>query len=499
MKQAGIIISTLFLLVASSVSAQVDKDAYKAARRQAIEKYTKQQQQAQEQYNKARQKAIAEYAEFRRKANEEYARHMQEAWEALKVQKGEKLPEQPKPKRVPQAVPDKLPEATPLPTPVVAPKPRELPVPPIPDIPEPAPSVPTMDFGLYNTPCSVHATDNLKFHLASINEKSIAEAWKTLSTEKYDGLLHDCLAQRQQLHLSDWGYIRLLKSMSERLLGKGSNESVLMQMYLLTQSGMKVRMARANGRLVLLVPFDHNIYDYSFITLDGDRYYALEKNLSGSGIDVCKVSYPKEQVASIVMRELPSLAYKPAAKRTFEARQFGTLRAEIAANKNLVDFLNDYPISSAWECYANASLSQELKEALYPTLRAQVKGKSQKKAAHMLLDFVQTAFAYATDQDQFGHERPLFGDESFFYPKNDCEDRSILYSILVRDVLGLEVVLVHWEGHLGTAVHFTDEVEGDYFTIDGKRFVVCDPTYIGAPVGMSMPQFKNAKAKIVRL
>ena len=488
----------LTLLAAGSLSAQTDRDSYEARKKQMQEQYARQRQQTSQQYGEARRKAQQEYAEFRHKANEDYAKFVQAAWESMKIQKGEKLPEQPKPKRVPQAVPDKLPEATPLPEPVVTPKPREVSPPPIPDIPEPAPSAPTMNFGLYNTQCSVHASDDLKFHLASIDEKGVAEAWKTLSAEKYDGLLHDCLAQRQQLHLSDWGYIRLLKSMSDRLIDKSGNEAVLMQMYLLTQSGMKVRMARANGRLVLLVPFDHSIYDYSYITLDGEKYYVLDKNLSGN-IEVCKVAYPKEQVASIVMRELPSLAYKPATKRTFEARQFGTLKAEVAANKNLVDFLNDYPVSSAWECYANASLSKGLKDALYPALRAQIKGKSQKKATHMLLDFVQTAFDYATDQDQFGYERPLFGDESFFYLKNDCEDRSILYSILVRDLLGLEVVLVHWEGHLGTAVHFTDEVEGDYFTIDGKRFVVCDPTYIGAPVGMTMPQFKNAKANIVKL
>ncbi len=487
MKHAAIII--LALLMSGTVSAQTEREKYEAAKRQAMGQYASQ-----------RKKAMAEYAAFRKKANEEYAKFMQEAWEAMRVSKGEKPPAQPKPKRAPEAVPDKLPPATPLPTPIVAPSPRQVPPPPAPEveIPEPAPTVPTMSFAMYSTSCTVHASDDLRFTLPSLNEKSIAETWKVLSTEKYDGLLHDCLEQRKKLNLSDWGYIRLLKNMSERLLGKGGNEAVLMQMYLLTQSGMKVRMARANGRLVLLVPFDHNLYDYSFITLDGDRYYALDKNLSGN-IEVCKVAYPQEQVASIVMRELPALAYKPAAKRTFEARQFGTLRAEVAGNKNLVDFLNDYPVSSAWECYANASLSKELKEALYPALRAQIRGKSQKKAAHMLLDFVQTAFDYATDQDQFGYERPLFGDESFFYPKNDCEDRSILYSILVRDLLGLEVVLVHWEGHLGTAVHFTDEVEGDYFTIDGKRYVVCDPTYIGAPVGLTMPQFKNAKARIVRL
>ena len=117
----------------------------------------------------------------------------------------------------------------------------------------------------------------------------------------------------------------------------------------------------------------------------------------------------------------------------------------------------------------------------------------------MLLDFVQTAFDYATDQEQFGYERPLFGDESLYYPKNDCEDRSILFAILVRDLLGLDVVLVHWPGHLATAVHFPEEVDGDYFTVEGRRYTVCDPTYIGAGIGETMPQFQNDKANLVTL
>lgn len=488
MKHAAIII--LALLMAGTVSAQTEREKYEAAKRQAMGQYASQ-----------RKKAMAEYAAFRKKANEDYARYMQEAWEAMKVNKGEKPPAQPKPKRAPQVAPDKLHEATPLPTPVVVPAPRQVPPPPVPEenIPEPAPTAPTMQFALYNTPCIVHASENLRFTLPSLSEKSIAEAWKTLSAEKYDGLLHDCLEQRSQLHLSDWGYIRLLKNMSERLLSaQNSNEAVLLQMYLLTQSGMKVRIAKSDGRLVLLVPFDHDIYNYSYITIDGTHYYVLDKKTTGN-VEVCKVAFPKEQVASIVMKELPALTSSPSAKRTLEAKQFGTLKAEVRVNKSLIDFLSDYPVSSSWECYANASLSPEVKDALYPVLRSQIKGKSQKKAAQMLLDFVQTAFDYATDQDQFGYERPLFGDESFYYPKNDCEDRSILYSILVRDLLGLDVVLVHWTGHLGTAVCFTDEVDGDYFTIDGKKYVICDPTYIGASVGMTMPQFKNAKAKIVRL
>ena len=116
------------------------------------------------------------------------------------------------------------------------------------------------------------------------------------------------------------------------------------------------------------------------------------------------------------------------------------------------------------------------------------------------MNFVQTAFQYQTDQEQFGYERPLFGDETFYYPYSDCEDRSILFSILVRELLGLDIVLLHYPHHLATAVNFGDEeVYGSYFSINGQKYVISDPTYINAPVGECMPQFQNSSAEIVKI
>ena len=363
----------------------------------------------------------------------------------------------------------------------------------------PAPEKPTTAFSVYGTQCSVHAqTNELAFKLRSADEKGATEAWKLMSQTKYDGLLHDCLAQRDTLKLGDWGYLDLLKAVSERLLGQGTNEAVLMQMYLFVQSGYKARIGKQDGRLVLLVPLSHDVFSYSYVRIDGVKYYVLSKNRQG-GLEVCNFSFPKEQVASIVMCEQPKLKYTPAQMRTFESSRFDNMKVQVAENKNLIDFLDGYPLSSEWGGYARAGLSEELKEAIYPTLRKQIAGKSQKKAALMLLNFVQTAFDYATDHDQFGYERPLFGDESFYYPRNDCEDRAILYSILVRDLIGLDVVLVHYPGHLGTAVHFTENVAGSYYDVGGKHYVVCDPTYIGAGVGEVMPQFENTKVTIVRV
>ena len=65
--------------------------------------------------------------------------------------------------------------------------------------------------------------------------------------------------------------------------------------------------------------------------------------------------------------------------------------------------------------------------------------------------------------------------------------------------MGLEVVLLYYPNHLATAVRFNEDVSGDYLTLKGKKFVVCDPTYVNARVGMTMPKMDNSKAIAVTL
>ena len=50
-----------------------------------------------------------------------------------------------------------------------------------------------------------------------------------------------------------------------------------------------------------------------------------------------------------------------------------------------------------------------------------------------------------------------------------------------------------------TAVNFKDGAHGDYLTLDGMIYTVCDPTYIGAPVGATMPGMDNRTAKLILL
>ena len=118
----------------------------------------------------------------------------------------------------------------------------------------------------------------------------------------------------------------------------------------------------------------------------------------------------------------------------------------------------------------------------------------EEEAVDFLLTFVQKSFSYKTDNDQFGRERYLFVEESLNFPYNDCEDRSVLFAWMVRELLGVKVIGLLYPGHMTTAVALK-HVKPEYSTVtyQGNQYVIADPTYIGASLGMPMPSYARLK------
>ena len=480
------ILSILLFFATINVTAQEDFEAIKA--------------RMQSNFNSHQKKANEDFDAFRRRANEEYANFLEQAWRQMDALSPIPAPHKPKPSSLPPYTPHTQPP-TQLELDGISPSAIAEDINEGPEIVIPAQmetSNEEVDF--YSTKLVLNVAKKIaSFTLGNTTEKVVASAWRQLSNGDYDPLLKDCLAQKRKLQLCDWAYIQLCGTVANTTMNNRSNEATILQAFLLTQSGYRVRMAENGGRLVLLMPFDHTIYNYAYLTIDGQKYYVLDGNKNGK-YRVCQASFPRERTASISIARLPLLAVRATPARTFSSDgRYPEMRVTLGVNRNIIDFYSHYPVSDAWSSYANVSLSEDIKTRLYPTLKQHLEGKSKQKAVDMLLDFVQYAFNYKTDQDQFGYERPLFADESFYYPYNDCEDRSILFSILVHELLGLDVVLLHYPGHLATAVDLGNSAYGDYITVKGKRYTICDPTYVGASIGDSMPQYKNIKAKVITL
>jgi len=480
-----IIILAVGVMVVGSLMAQTPREEYEAWKKQA-----------QGSYSRYRQQSMDDYQAFRKKANEEYAEFVKSAWEAMGRKPAKEPPEEPKPPVAPVA-PDVKPEPQPIPHEEVAPHPSPSPVPDVP-IPVAPPADNTVKVSYYGTEVAVHVDKGKAISLKELNGETLSAAWTELSDGSYDALLADCLNAKKTLGVGDWGYISLVEKVAKRV-AKGENEAIFMQQWLLAQSGYKARLAMTKkGVLQIYMPFDVLVFNKPYIEMDEEPYFLITDNSrEDDEIQVLTKGFAEEHLSSLRVAGTPKLTYKACGRRTLRSKKYPTVTLQSEENSNLIAYYNDYPkVVGSWDVYANASLSEEVKKAMYPKLRKMLEGKGEREKAEMLLNWVQTAFEYKTDEEQFGGERSLFADESLYYPYCDCEDRSILLSILVRDLMGLDVVLLHFPGHLATAVKFKSNVEGDFLDLEDGRYIVCDPTYIGAPVGMAMPEYKGGDVEV---
>ena len=176
-------------------------------------------------------------------------------------------------------------------------------------------------------------------------------------------------------------------------------------------------------------------------------------------------------------------------------------------HKNLLEYYGDVPpvgyndnFMTRWATLFSYPLERQLKESLVDKMKQKLVGMSQKDAVQQLLWWTATAFDYKYDEEVWGYDRAFYAEETLFYPYNDAEDRAILLARLVRDVLGLDVALVYYPGHLAPAVRFTDaDVNGASVVVSGQRFIICDPTYIGSDVGEEMPSMKGLEKTTILL
>ena len=492
------LIIIIFAFFTLNLSAQTSLEQYKKKRNAELEQY--------------KNRVKTEFEKYREKRNSEFAKLISQHWKAIQDYKGLEPPVKPEP--VKPIIKDRNEPKIP---------PVKIPIDKITKIPKPEKRVPLnippgtipqdecksmFSSTFYGTQIRIYSDkEDIKIKLKSIDEQEIGRAWNELSDGRMEEVVNNFLIHRERMKLNDYTFAIMVGklcygyySLSKEGEG-GRNEAVLMHAYVLAQCGYDVKIARKNYDLFLLLAIKETVYKKNYLTIGNKRYYIIEEyGGKGSYYTFTHDFSPMSQSCSMQISERIQLDdfAKESKEKVFASKKYPDLAIKASVDINLMKLYNDYPMMD-WQLYAKTPMSTSLENKLLPTLRQMTDGKSKEEATGIILNFVQTAFEYKTDEEQFGYERPLFVDELFYYNYSDCEDRAILFSYLVRKVLNLDVVLLYYPNHLATAVKLPSYNKGDYVSLNGQRYTVCDPTYINAGIGNAMPQFKNVKAKVIEL
>ena len=488
----------LWLWIINPVFSQVDEEFEEA------------QKALQKEINAFDAENQKEFDQYLEEIDKEFSDYLIEAWKEFQLFAGMKPDTTPKPKLLPRYSPQiqKVPSVQPPREIPVNPAPEKKPdyIQPLPDLPlmekpEPEeeiepPTAPSLSYNFFGLQVGYSPDPALNGTLPKeIHNYTIADFWDRINKTDYLSLLHQLADQRTRMNLNDWGYYLLVRRTAEKI-NPDPNYSRLLSWFLLTKAGYRVRVAYTENEICIMFPSTNDIYDLKYYTFGGMRFYADE--LTPSTIFTYEREFPgASKVLDLNLYSPLNMGNQYSGKTIKVGYKGKEYAIAVQYNPNSIQFYKDYPLCDL-KIYFDASMSPGAKETILASLKEHTGRMTEPEAVDFILNFVQNGFAYKTDQEQFnGKEKFFFPEENFYYPFTDCDDRAVLFSWLIREILSLEVVGVVYPGHIATAIHFPYDVSGAFVMYNGKKYVIADPTYINAPVGLTMPDYANKEAQII--
>ena len=436
------------------------------ARKRAMEEY---RQQYQKQFN-----------EYKDSISGQFIQYLKQRWDEMQLFQGEQQPVRPEPIRQPES--DTLPDTL---------HSEQLPIGDMvtlqveqyqPTTTDKAATYIAEIFNItfYEKQLTFKVPVNVsKMKLSGSREYQISNYWQQLNQEKLDQVTLQLARQKQELRLNGWGLFDLTRQLTAKIYPKNADQQVALSVYLLNDMHYDVRMGRV-----------------------GVRYYAFQTFGAKEGLKGRLYTYSHQlDVANhcidLAMNQTPQLGGRLCPNPY--KNKFGGRDITIYVNQGLMDFYAHYP-QMELHMYANAAIDEVFYLFLERNIKPLIEGKSTYRAVSTLLKYVQEGFGYQVDNLQFGREKNYFCEENFYYPANDCEDRALLFSYLVRMFVGVDVVLLEYADHVAAAVCFPKDakVKGDYYLYKNNQYVVCDPTCKGAKVGQISNKYKKQSPKIIQ-
>jgi len=436
-----------------------------------------------EDFKKSQNESFQKYKDERDEAFDNY---LKEQWKAYKEYSGQTLYEKTKPNILPKTTYVQPPSVGPKV--IIDIKTEQKPL----IIQKPVPLQKDISFLFYGSKLNFQTPYGLKQARFYPNtQEGIASFFDKAASSEYQAFIADIQATSTQLNLNDWGVYLLVNQLSAKIF-EDIDDAKLFSWFVFNKLGYAVKVGLTeNNHVVLLTYSKKMIYSTPSYTLDNKKFYALSYyNKRGVGnVYTYNQDYPGSvRPLDLALLTLPNFPVAKKSKTLQFNYQGKAIKIAFDYNLNIIDFMASYP-QADYDTYFDAPMENETYVQVATALKKYIDGKRASDAMNFVLSFVQHAFVYETDQQQFGREKSMFAEETLYYPGSDCEDRATLYAYLMEKLFHVNVVGVKYADHMTTAIQVP--MPGDAFYIEHQRYVIADPTYINATIGQSMPQYRS--------
>lgn len=363
----------------------------------------------------------------------------------------------------------------------------------------------SIKIGFYGRDMVFNVPQGLRVSSDGTKEKHVSKYYKALHQSDTDHILQRQLDDAvSQMGLNEWGYFVLLRAITERLY-TNMNDRVLFSFYMLHSHGFKARIGRGSksNQLMLLLALDNSkeVYSKTFFRINDTKYYIVYGNgQQGESIYSYDEKADQSGLKEIGLDFSKTLNIAACDKSRKLHLNKVNLDVELPYSTTHLRYYDEIP-TTVFPIYFNAPVSKEAETVLAQTFGSLSQRYNKVQLVDIMLNFVQTAFAYKIDELQFGREKYFFPEETIGLPFSDCEDRSALFAWMVKRFVGYDVIGVLYSDHLATAVCFGDDAQltGRSISYNGKQYMVCDPTYPNANIGTVMPKYANVNYEIVKI
>lgn len=346
---------------------------------------------------------------------------------------------------------------------------------------------------LYGHPLTFTLPEGFKTdHNPCFNEETLQHSVDLLlKNPQTDVLITEMNRYASELQMDDMAYLMMLNKVTHKLLERGSDDcKTLFKYVLLQKKGFDVFVGYTESSVTLYGRTNVMIDNCLFVERGNKKYFDLSFNQHTEPHAEHQFEIHRDGKAlPIVMNMIvpPSFSAKQS-KKVMPFEDDGFLYFFTTnINQSLVEYYKELPTINISTVYLNYGLSAAATSSLVAEMKQATSSMSTAEGLNFMLRFVQTSFDYKKDEQVYGQEKFSFPEETITNAYSDCEDKAILFAVLVNKVFGLKTVALYYKDadHINVAIEsWKQNIKGN-FVFNDRNYIVCEPTGVGFNIGES--------------